>query len=123
MPMDDEMNERPSRRRGTGRSQTVVHRSYRSAHDDETRAASLVVVPRSLVQNWIEEATRFTPDLAVLDYTGLDRKPRFDELSKHVGATVTVRGWVTHLRSSGKIAFIVLRDGTGLLQAVLVKNQ
>ncbi|HKS07702.1 MAG TPA: asparagine--tRNA ligase [Gemmatimonadaceae bacterium] len=48
---------------------------------------------------------------------------RIDELSKHVGATVTVRGWVTHLRSSGKIAFIVLRDGTGLLQAVLVKNQ
>jgi asparaginyl-tRNA synthetase len=48
---------------------------------------------------------------------------RIDELSRHVGATVTVRGWVTHLRSSGKIAFIVLRDGTGLLQAVLVKNQ
>ena len=48
---------------------------------------------------------------------------RIDELSKHVGASVTVRGWVTHLRSSGKIAFIVLRDGTGLLQAVLVKNQ
>jgi len=33
-----------------------------------------------------------------------------------------VRGWVTHLRSSGKVAFIVLRDGTGTLQAVLVKN-
>jgi len=29
---------------------------------------------------------------------------------------------VTHLRSSGKVAFIVLRDGSGLLQAVLVKN-
>ena len=34
-----------------------------------------------------------------------------------------MRGWVTHLRSSGKVAFIVMRDGTGLLQAVLVKNQ
>ena len=33
-----------------------------------------------------------------------------------------VRGWVTHVRSSGKVAFIVMRDGTGLLQAVLVKN-
>jgi len=29
---------------------------------------------------------------------------------------------VTHLRSSGKVAFVVLRDGTGLLQAVLVKS-
>ena len=48
---------------------------------------------------------------------------RIDELSKHVGATVVVRGWVTHLRSSGKIAFIVLRDGTGLLQCVIVKSE
>ena len=44
-------------------------------------------------------------------------------LPQHVGRSVTVRGWATHLRSSGKIAFIVLRDGTGTLQAVLVKNQ
>jgi len=48
---------------------------------------------------------------------------RIDELKTHAGAVVTVRGWVTHLRSSGKIAFIVLRDGTGLLQCVLPKNE
>ena len=34
----------------------------------------------------------------------------------------TVRGWVTHVRSSGKVAFIVMRDGTGTLQAVVVKS-
>lgn len=34
-----------------------------------------------------------------------------------------MRGWVTHLRSSGKIALIVLRDGTGEMQGVLVKTQ
>ena len=45
------------------------------------------------------------------------------ELPRHEGKTVTVRGWVTHLRSSGKIAFIVLRDGTGILQAVLVRKE
>ena len=49
--------------------------------------------------------------------------PRISELSAHVGQTVTVRGWVTHARSSGKIAFAVLRDGTGLAQAVFVKGQ
>ena len=48
---------------------------------------------------------------------------RIDELSRHAGATVVVRGWVTHLRSKGKIAFIVLRDGTGLLQCVVVKTE
>ena len=34
---------------------------------------SLVVVPRSLVFNWKEEAARFTPQLRVLDYTGVER--------------------------------------------------
>jgi asparaginyl-tRNA synthetase len=48
---------------------------------------------------------------------------RISELSAHVGKSVTVRGWVTHLRSSGKVAFIVMRDGTGNLQSVLVKSQ
>jgi len=48
---------------------------------------------------------------------------RIADLPDRVGQTVTVRGWVTHLRSSGKIAFIVLRDGTGLLQCVVVKKE
>ena len=47
---------------------------------------------------------------------------RISELPRHVGTVVTVRGWVTHLRSSGKVAFIVMRDGTGSLQTVLVKS-
>jgi asparaginyl-tRNA synthetase len=44
-------------------------------------------------------------------------------LGQHVGELVTLKGWVTHLRSSGKVRFIVLRDGTGLAQAVLVKGR
>jgi len=47
---------------------------------------------------------------------------RISELPAHAGQTVRVRGWVTHVRSSGKVAFIVMRDGSGLLQAVLVKS-
>jgi asparaginyl-tRNA synthetase len=38
------------------------------------------------------------------------------------GQTVSVRGWVVTTRSSGKIAFVVVRDGTGVLQAVLSKK-
>ena len=48
---------------------------------------------------------------------------RIEELPQLVGQTVTVRGWVTTTRSSGKIAFAVLRDGTGYLQAVLSKKE
>src|SRR4029079_8055492 len=47
---------------------------------------------------------------------------RISELASHVGQSATVRGWVTHLRSSGKVAFVVMRDGTGTLQAVVVKH-
>ena len=47
---------------------------------------------------------------------------RINELSRHVGQTVTVRGWVVTTRSSGKIAFVVLRDGSGYLQTVFSKR-
>jgi len=39
------------------------------------------------------------------------------------GQAATVQGWVQTTRSSGKIAFVVLRDGTGYLQCVIVKSQ
>ena len=39
------------------------------------------------------------------------------------GATVTVRGWVQHVRTQGKVAFLVVRDGTGVVQCVFVKSQ
>jgi asparaginyl-tRNA synthetase len=44
------------------------------------------------------------------------------ELKNFAGDVVTVRGWVTHVRSSGKVAFVVLRDGSGVLQSVVVKS-
>jgi asparaginyl-tRNA synthetase len=47
---------------------------------------------------------------------------RIEALSPLVGQTVTVRGWVMTTRSSGKIAFVALRDGTGYLQVVLSKK-
>jgi len=44
------------------------------------------------------------------------------EVGKYEGQEVTVRGWLYNIRSSGKIIFPILRDGTGLLQTILVKN-
>src|SRR3954465_649605 len=39
------------------------------------------------------------------------------------GQVVTIKGWVYNKRSSGKIKFLVMRDGTGLLQGVLFKGE
>jgi superfamily II DNA or RNA helicase len=42
---------------------------------------SLIVVPRSLVFNWLAEAARFTPELRVLDHTGAGRSKKKDPLA------------------------------------------
>jgi asparaginyl-tRNA synthetase len=47
---------------------------------------------------------------------------RIEALAGLNGRTVIVRGWVMTTRSSGKIAFVMLRDGTGYVQAVLSKK-
>ena len=41
--------------------------------------------------------------------------------SEHLGQEVTIRGWLYNKRSSGKIQFLQVRDGTGVIQAVLSK--
>ena len=45
------------------------------------------------------------------------------DLSLYEGQTVTVKGWMYNKRSSGKIHFLQLRDGTGTVQGVMVKNE
>src|SRR5215472_5550293 len=44
------------------------------------------------------------------------------ELGKHVGEEVTVRGWLYQRRSSGKLHFLEVRDGTGIVQCVVFKG-
>src|SRR5215472_15223033 len=41
-----------------------------------------------------------------------------DQLSRHVGEEVTLKGWLYNRRSSGKIHFLLLRDGSGICQCV-----
>jgi asparaginyl-tRNA synthetase len=45
-----------------------------------------------------------------------------ENLGEHVGQVVTVKGWLHNRRSSGKIHFLVVRDGTGFLQVVMGKR-
>jgi asparaginyl-tRNA synthetase len=45
-----------------------------------------------------------------------------DEIGRFEGQEVTLEGWLHHRRSSGKIHFLTLRDGTGFIQAVISKS-
>ena len=42
-----------------------------------------------------------------------------DDISRYDGEQVTIRGWLHNRRSSGKIHFLTVRDGTGFIQAVM----
>lgn len=44
------------------------------------------------------------------------------DLSQHIGEEISLKGWLFNKRSSGKIRFIILRDGTGYLQCVYFKG-
>jgi asparaginyl-tRNA synthetase len=44
-----------------------------------------------------------------------------EDIGKHEGEDVTIKGWLHNRRSSGKIHFLILRDGSGFIQAVMSK--
>ncbi|WP_035019817.1 asparagine--tRNA ligase [Anoxybacillus flavithermus] len=50
-------------------------------------------------------------------------KTTIAEVHKYVGQEVTIGAWLANKRSSGKIAFLQLRDGTGFIQGVVEKAQ
>ncbi len=58
---------------GLGKTIQVLALLQRRRAHRQAKAPTLAVVPRSLVFNWHQEATKFTPRLRVLDYTGPGR--------------------------------------------------
>jgi asparaginyl-tRNA synthetase len=64
-----------------------------------------------------------TPHMEALDLTSAPPLARIETLGEHAGKTVRLRGWLRNSRSSGKIQFLELRDGTGAIQAVVLKNR
>jgi hypothetical protein len=84
----------------------------------KSRCPSLVVAPRSLVFNWIDEAKRFTPEIRALNYTGLLRGESFDKLGEYdmvVTTYGTLRRDIVKLR---EVAF----DYAILDEAQAIKN-
>lgn len=47
---------------------------------------------------------------------------RIDDVGGRVGREVTLKGWVYNKRSSGKVRFLLVRDGTGFIQAVVSRG-
>ena len=54
-----------------------------------------------------------TPNLPVV---------RITEVAQHIGETVRLQGWLYNKRSSGKLQFLQLRDGSGVIQCVVFKG-
>ncbi|NMA60700.1 MAG: asparagine--tRNA ligase [Firmicutes bacterium] len=46
-----------------------------------------------------------------------------NKIGEHVGKEVEIKGWLYNKRSSGRIQFLIIRDGTDLIQGVLVRDE
>jgi SNF2 family DNA or RNA helicase len=58
-------------------------RRTRRVPTGEARTPSLVVAPKTLIFNWLDEARRFTPKLRMLNLTGLERANHWDSLADY----------------------------------------
>jgi asparaginyl-tRNA synthetase len=54
-------------------------------------------------------------------FAGLRAVP-IESLLQHIGQQVLVQGWLYHMRSKGKLHFLLVRDGTGIVQAVVFQG-
>ena len=90
----------------------------KQAGADGNGAPSLVVVPKSLVFNWQQEAARFAPQLRLLDHTGIDRLKSADHL-KDYDVVVTTYGT---LRRDAAFLKDVTFDYVVLDEAQAIKN-
>ena len=48
---------------------------------------------------------------------------RIADLSRHEGDEIRIQGWLYNKRSSGSISFLIIRDGSGFVQAVAAKSE
>jgi superfamily II DNA or RNA helicase len=89
------------------------------APDNDRPPPSLVVVPRSLVWNWKQEAERFTPGLQVLDHTGVGRThsgEHFSEYDVVLTTYGTLRRDVRHLKDF-KFDYCILDEAQAIKNA------
>ena len=64
---------------------------------------------------------RHLPELGITETESMNTV-RIEDFGKHVGEELAVRGWLHNKRSSGKLQFLIVRDGSGYAQAVVSKK-
>ena len=92
-----------------------------SASAEMKRKPSVVVVPKSLVFNWIDEARKFTPKLRLLNYTGTSRKEAVKEAFAAGGFDVLITTYATMLKDIGDLSQIEF-DYAILDESQAIKN-
>lgn len=85
------------------------------------RKPSIVVVPKSLIFNWIEEAAKFTPKLRILNYTGTGRKANVSEAVESGGFDVLITTYGTLRRDISDLSQIEF-DYAILDESQAIKN-
>jgi superfamily II DNA or RNA helicase len=88
----------------------------RQTKGSDGRLPSIVVVPRSLVFNWRDEAARFSPKLKIADYTGAQRDPK-----SLGGADVVLTTYGTLRRDAARLTGLEF-DYAILDEAQAIKN-
>jgi len=68
---------------GLGKTVQVLAMLEERRRSEKPDRPSLVVAPKSLTFNWLAESRRFTPELAVLDYTGIERSRLTKKVLEH----------------------------------------
>ncbi|HEX8203344.1 MAG TPA: SNF2-related protein, partial [Isosphaeraceae bacterium] len=103
---------------GLGKTIQVLALLQRRNDLRQAEGPSLIVVPRSLVFNWVQEAQRFTPGLRVLDYTGPRRAALRKTFAAHDLIVTTYGTLRTDVVELGKTEF----DYVILDEAQAIKN-
>lgn len=96
--------------------QTLAMLLHRRESGDAQGAASLLVLPTSLVFNWLNEAQKFTPDLRILAYTGTYRDKNPDRFADY-DVVLTSYGIVrldTALLASYKFDYVILDESQAI---------
>jgi superfamily II DNA or RNA helicase len=104
---------------GLGKTIQVLALLQRRRFRRQAKEPTLAVVPRSLVFNWIQEASRFTPRLRVLDYTGPGRhalRERFAEYDLIITTYGTLRTDIAEL-TSFEFDYVMLDEAQAIKNA------
>ncbi|HPC45415.1 MAG TPA: OB-fold nucleic acid binding domain-containing protein, partial [Candidatus Latescibacteria bacterium] len=51
-----------------------------------------------------------------------NERPTIEEIARYEGQEIVLKGWLNNMRSSGKLHFLQVRDGTGVMQCVVFKG-